>query len=759
MPSVPRLFICHADPDSALGDQIKESLDNLELDIIIDTKNFTSGDDLFSFINESIESSSIYVILYSSHTQNAKTQKAEISAIWRQSLKSTGKRIITIRKGSVDLPPLLDVKGTIRLKDDLSDYDATLEKLLRALKIEPKNSKHLLQQALNAFNPFRYLRAEDFEDHPEVLAHVYAPHIALQLSRFHHPHPALVEGSRGSGKSMLLLSIRARNLARQTQRGFGINEIFGCYLRMGEDTFAQMARNTITHELEPGEVTDERTIEVFRQELFISMLEELIEELHNCIMSSFLKLSNDDERHLVADISSLLAISDQTPSTNLYDFLINQIWPAKRKISDFATRLFTFHESLDYPMPFLRIETLARVLQAIKKYIPLLKETTFAFLFDEMENLRVFQRAVVNTVIKQCRPSFTIKAAQKPTTQILSSTLLNQELQETHDYHHIKIEYEIEGSELAQYCTLLSSIVDRIMASEDGYIGLDKMLPKRKGNELNEQLILDEIAMMLGMQKNEFQALPANESNSKINHLHEAAIYRILSKKSGSSGRKHFSGLSELAILSGGIVRYFLEMMGMAYHLWQESATDSAERKIIIDPEHQSTAAYVISAHAMHYITHNVIGDGPRLKYFVADLAYLLRYRLLRTNSEPEACKFLLLDPEKRHESRFIELRRILELCVREGILHSPLLKMDRRPKHTTTAQPEELGICRIFAPALGFSPRSRWVQSIKCEELSAIWDLETRHKAMSKIITNKYEGGRRTRHIVGKLFDSDARL
>ena len=81
-------------------------------------------------------------------------------------------------------------------------------------------------------NPFWRVRAEFFEDLPKLLADTFSPPTAHMMAQLEEMKPCFLEGPRGTGKSMLLLSLRARNLASRRQPAKSIGQMFGFYLKL-----------------------------------------------------------------------------------------------------------------------------------------------------------------------------------------------------------------------------------------------------------------------------------------------------------------------------------------------------------------------------------------------------------------------------------------------------------------------------------------------------------------------------------------------
>jgi hypothetical protein len=184
-------------------------------------------------MNDGIAGAHTVVILYSKNTPQAKWQKLEIySAVWNE-VEQSGGVCMVVRLDDSPLPPVLGHKvfGKLNVSDPNS-YKKLLEDLCGAI-LSGKTASSVVLEAfkLESSNPFRRIRAEYFEDRPDLLAKTFSPPDAQKTGALEEMLPCFLEGSRGTGKSMLLLSLRARNfLARHKASGSG-QKIFGFYAK------------------------------------------------------------------------------------------------------------------------------------------------------------------------------------------------------------------------------------------------------------------------------------------------------------------------------------------------------------------------------------------------------------------------------------------------------------------------------------------------------------------------------------------------
>jgi len=228
------IYISHAGTDAAVAAQLEKHLRNAGHETKVDMRDLGLGDNAIAFMNEGIANAHIIIILFSKHYTNAKWQKLEInSAVWNEVAQSGG-RCIVVRLDETEIPPILGPKVYGKL--DSSDPDSLrmlVEAICKVTSSEMPTSS-IIAEALRptSRNPFRHLRAEFFEDRPDLHAKTFAPPDALTVGALEDMKPCFLEGSRGTGKSMLLLSLRARNLMLRDGRSGDPVRIFGFYLKL-----------------------------------------------------------------------------------------------------------------------------------------------------------------------------------------------------------------------------------------------------------------------------------------------------------------------------------------------------------------------------------------------------------------------------------------------------------------------------------------------------------------------------------------------
>lgn len=727
-----RIFISHAGQDAAVAERLCGDLRFVGHDVQIDTEELKLGDDIIDFINNAISDSDTVIIIYSNNTPTALWQRQEINAALWTDISQEGGEVIVLKLGAVNLPPLLRPRLHGRLDDDA--YRETLQKLCS--KITDQHGADISTASAPekiSPNPFRRVRAEYFDDQdPRLLAESFSPPEAAKIQVLEEMKPCFLEGSRGTGKTMLLLSLRARVLsARANSKKLG--DLFGCYVRLDRGAFCNVGPHLMTPD-SSAPIEDQRELSqltnVFEQEFYLGVIESLVSEIEHCSTSGKLAVDTIVQTALVRSVASTLSQPDAASIARFGD-LLSSFSALRRQLSDFVKRKFIYRETRDVPFTCFNLDMFKEIVKLIKNHIPILTPSIITILLDEYENLLPYQKTVVNTLVKFGPPDMSVKVAQKVGTEVISSTMVQQELQETHDYNRVNLIYSVDGVDFPRYTRLLESIVKNLFVSQQiTPISLALLLPKDCADEITPEECEAEVTELVT--RDRFKSWDKAKQAKKLSYYREAAIYRRLYGRPGRRTKKRFSGHEELAFVSSGVIRYFQEILATAYDLQQADPDTDAPA---IAPRHQTAAVYRVSDYNLATLSRNIETHGEKLKYFLLDLGDCLRQKLLHHSSEPEAARLALRDPGSLLVERYNLLKRIINIGVKEGVFQTIDGRPGLRPRHTEDPQPQEFNIARIYAPTLNISPRLRWRTEISCSELSGLLDDEIRRRVKRALI------------------------
>lgn len=722
--SLTRVFISHAGSDWRMARRLADDLRALGNHITVDLDDLSIGDDVVQFMNEGITDADFILILYSRYTSDAINQTAELNAaIWNE-INQAGAVCLVVRLDDEPLPPLLGPKlfGQIEVGNEDS-YARELEKIVK--KVD--GAEHPTSTVNKAFaadggNPFRRTRAEYFEDDRDLLARTFAPPDQSRLSKLEDVAPCILEGPRGTGKSMLLMSLRARNYLPVHSDRDG-PRIFGCYLKLTRGALTNVS-DLIEHKVAAEAMLKETS----SQELFICILEAMLSEVRYCTDNAILNCTDNDQQALCRDLTSLFGICFSSPRL---DDVLAALGSLRRQIANYLRRRFIYDQAIDVPSVAFDADLIGETVAAIKRRIQRLEDHGFVILLDEYENLYPFQQEFVNGLAKEAAPRFSLKIARKRSGNYPSSTPSGQEWQETHDYSTIDLVYNLaDPHQRSAYLSLLGRFVQNVVGEELGEtVTLQGLLPEFDTPEVAEARQLESIAALCKVSRAEFDKWPVQRRKEKTTYYRRTAIYRCL--RGGQ--QKRFAGSGELALVSSGVIRYFQEILAVSYYLRAGSGTRD-DSTLAMSPEVQNQAVHLVSAHNLTSLSRNVEGKGEALRFFLLDLGACLRHKLLKHNSEPEAARIAVRDPERLHEDAMSNLRGLLDAGVREGVFETREGMPGYRPRHADEAQAVEYMICRMFAPVLGISPRARWRTETTCAELLQLTDRGGRLQAVRTI-------------------------
>lgn len=705
-----KLFISHAGPDAELANRLYDDLKTHGHDVIVDTHDFAAGSGLLEFMNDSIESADYRLILVSPATEHARFQRAEKDASIVRDITRNENRTTIIRVKDANLGPLESAKRYIPLANpaDESQYNRCLQEIVNMIE-RNQNRSSVTKIVAAAFkierhNPFKRIRAEYFDDSSDLMK-VFAAPDPVRAAALEEQPPCFLEGPRGTGKSMLLLSLRARNYFQKhadlpPQEKY---RVFGIYLKLAPGVLSN------TGDTEPNDVDSSSqslsvSLDLALQEIILCLAECLIGEL-SCIHDKCLiEFSQTIENALSMDLSKIIFGPREPRAARTFSELHEMITNLRDKFSEYIRRKLIYGENASIPVAHLSLNSLGRMFSRTKNHLPQLSESTMMILLDEYENLSLHQQCIVNTIVKFGAPHYSVKVAKKIGIKDNSSTISGQELQEIHDYRRIVLVYDLgDSAQRSLYYNLLKQIVENIMVTSSiNFNDISTLLPS--GND--PQLPLQDVQRHLDKLSERKNGGDAAGSSQCPSYYRLAAIYRALHDH---GRRREFSGFNDLAFISSGVIRYFQEILGVAYHLAVGDQSPDQSTHLTLSPAKQSDAVHIISEHTLTTLSKNLQAHGETLKFLLLDLGACLRRKLLEHTSEPEAGRLTIKNAEVLRQPEFAHLLDVLNLGVREGMFQTKEGRPAFRPRHASDPQGVEFNVSRVLAPVLEISPRLRW--------------------------------------------------
>ena len=581
------------------------------------------------------------------------------------------------------------------------NYDDGFQQLLESIGESGSNIiKYTRIQRPGDINPFGAVRAEYFTDSHRI-ADIFYPPEEQKYDFLISSRPVIIEGGRGSGKTMCLRSLEAPIAIERTESKSITDPLlnyFGIYMHINRGSFV------LTSEKEIMCVGEPPARILFLDDLNLQFTEQLLRTIKVCIEKDYLEINPDTQKDICNGIVSILG-SDGATSLSSFNELLNWIDEQKRHIRKFLAKKI-MNVEYQYEGRFTEIITFNKICELLLSIIPELKEKTVFLLLDEYENLFKSQQIIVNTLLKQADSSLTLKIATKFGGVLTTDTLFkNQPLQETNDYAKIGLDYNLADSDdWEHYKKLLLGITKNMLSSKYAESDIQKLLEGSVDDErVHPEQLKTQLKEMFSSKIPDLDTYSDSEINIKISYYKNTLIFRELYRK--KLRKRQYSGFHSFAFLSSGIVRYFLELCGMAYYIAHGKAINIFTM-LKIPPEIQSDAVHSVSDALIDKLALGIEDHGVLMQRFVMNLGELLRHKLLFDNNEPETIGFGITGSMDSWPQK---LKDLMLSGVKESVFQKiPESKM-KKPKNSSDPRSNEFYLNRIYAPTLGINHTARW--------------------------------------------------
>ena len=303
-----RVFITYSHKDTDFVDDLVKQLEFSSLHVMLDKRVIKPGDSLLKIFEEIGYSGFLVPVLSQDSISSSWVCKelrvAIIKEIEEEAFKvvpivKSGENWNELRKGMPsDLREALRDRAMARF-DKTSHRDA-MKALLAAFSSKEEASEIYAKiQGPQSNNPFRRVRTEYFED-LRVIARCFAEPESVIYDRIVEVKPTLVEGGRGSGKTMILRSLETRvSVYRRKAKTFADAQInhFGAYCRLTQGAFSTQEKYTLEH------IPEDVASRLFSSELILRLIQSLVEELEESSKQEIIKIGASQESTLVRDIA------------------------------------------------------------------------------------------------------------------------------------------------------------------------------------------------------------------------------------------------------------------------------------------------------------------------------------------------------------------------------------------------------------------------------------------------------------------------
>jgi len=732
-----RAFVSYSHDDQSFVESLIEDLNEYEdFEAVYDRKVLEGGDDLISLFGEIGRSDAVICVLSQSSIKSAFVGK-EISSSIIKEIRENEFKFIPILEKESDFEEVIesmsdDLKTIILTYDIIrfdKDYNQALTNLISSLD-KKADSGRIFNSATSegADNPFSRTRTENLKD-DRVAAHLFAKPEPQRYDKITEVKPTVIKGARGTGKTMVLKSLQSNiNMMMESADTIKQSNLdrFGVYVRLSQGTFETQSEDVAER------LDDEEMKIISMSEFILRLVESVIDEIQAAKKEGFIESDIEKEKSLINELSVPL---DLSASTDTLDEVLRDINRCIFEIQNYVSNSIIDNDPT-YQGTHLRRENLSYICEAVNSYLAGGNYTIY-FLLDEYENLLEFQKEIVNTFIKWSSSQvFTFKVASKKPCFNNPNTLENQELEEPHDYGSVDLNYDL-SDEKGAYKSLLKQITNNIFSERDiSGLSVEEVLEGRqKYDDFEREEIINEIISMKDEDMEWWQSLDESRRGGYMNKYENAALYRLYD---GNEATRDFGGFDELARLSSGIIRHFLELCSMSYYFEKDKSEEPLESGISIGSQTQGVEN--LSEYHLRNIQQNVDEYGPELYRLLLDIGDILEEKLLNHTSEPEAAIIDIADPDK------INKNSTLNEVLYKAEEHSVLLKSSsREPKAREQPLPDTYLINRVYTPALGISPRYRWTTRFYSQDLVNLLDKETRIDTRDRLIRELAMGNQDT--------------
>jgi len=646
----------------------------------------------------------------------------------------------TILNHQIDLETTLG-HGLAEVKNNLHRHGTTIQALAAEIKSLADYSQSVWQQVYDRLldsapppvhtidqkpylNPFLLAKAEDFNHNYDKLARLFqdSPEWSSIQRRTEN---VFIEGGRGTGKSMILrrltaqASVAARRLQNRTVTLDDLTEdYFGVYVKLtrgyyeqfqeDEGVQAQTAQLLAQHEL---------NVEIF--DAFVETLRWLLRER---VLLSLL-------HHTESLTQDLAALFDHSPAVHSLEELqgVTVRFEQNQILSYYRKR--AFREAAEYAGSARPTVSFLRALsQVFRSRLFPDREVRLFLLIDEFESLLREQQVALNTVMKMRLPDVSFKIAVRRSGRKTSDTFTpGDPIQSPRDYGVVPLDYDVS---CPHYSNLLEGIaVKRLQdAGYPGEKGIKAYLP---GRTSSEEVNAADLQLELEALWRSGRRKAAGMDKEFVEKYTTAAVYRTLGR---SGKRKEFSGFDQYVTLSSGVVSHFIELCKYAFYFALSDGL-RLDQQAAIPFYLQTDAAYAVSQRLLESVEGNVPVVGSALATLVTDLGSVLRARLLKHPSEPEANRIVVVDFDSLSQEENRSLAQVIDAGVVWSVFHLEPVGEAYLPKSGARPPQAELIVNRIYCPALGISARARWRVQIRAAALRKLVDPHLRDVTYRKLM------------------------
>lgn len=753
-----QVFVTYAREDSEFVDQLVDDLrEKTQLRLRFDKRILGDGD-TFDKLFEELGTSDYLIAVITKDSVHSLWCKKELTVAVVKELEDPPFATIPLipdyenfdhlkKEMPIEIRTMLQDKLFSRFDD--KEYDEAISHLVDSLT-PPETSEILFAEIFDVENqnPFWRIRAENFTDAATFINLFDNPEKTYE--QMVSSKPTFIEGGRGSGKTMLLKSVRAPFITSINKvKSFNDPKIpyFGIYLRASRATYSLFE--------ESDEIDSSESKIIFIDQLILRLGQSILSELKDCRKNNTPVIDDAIEETISKNMSRTLRLPEVTYTFEDTEFSIRE---QISQITDYVRNKIR-KTTTGYNVKGLDQETLDFMCRKVIAAIPELQNRYICFLIDEYENFNENQKIVLNTLVKFNEgTSYTFKIAAKKTAFNVSQTLEEQPLQVIDDYEEVDMDFDLsKPDQKKRFENHVIKICEKIM-KEAKFENCDiKEILEDRGEYFrtnsktiegySKEQILKEIKSLYYSNKKPWNGLTPKQLDYLYSHYGVSAEYRLLKNKP-----KSYAGFDDFVTFSSGNLRIFVELCGLAYIF---AIRDNVEPKKgdKIPLKNQTKAIAEISDYHLWDIQ-DIPVVGRAIQKFVNDLGDILHEKLVTHFYEPESSLLSIANPENLslkltlpHCEKQHSLQEIMDICVMYSIFHEPGSKMGRRGKAGYGTSSYDYVLNRIYAQVLKISPRPMSSYPISCENFKGLLESDTQ-KNTKKDLMDKLRKAARTKEL-----------
>lgn len=753
-----KVFVTYSNKDSKFVDQLVDDLgEKTQLRLRFDKRILEDGDSLHKIFEELGTSDYLVGVITKNSVDSAWCQK-ELSVAIVKEIENPPFRLIPLiptsenyeeikKQMPIGIFTMLQDKLFSRFDDKV--YYEAISHLVESLT--PSETSEILFSEIFDIenqNPFWRIRAENFTDAMTFVNLFDNPETTYE--QMISSKPTFIEGGRGSGKTMLLKSVRAPFITSiNSVKSFNDPKIpyFGVYQRASRATYSLFE--------ESDEIDSSESKIIFIDQLILRLGQSILSELKDCRKNQTPVIDDVIEEKISKIVSRSLRLPEETITFEDTEFSIRE---QISKITDYVRNKIR-KTAANYTVKSLDQETLDFMCRKIIAAIPELENRYICFLIDEYENFNENQKIVLNTLVKFNEgTSYTFKIAAKKTAFNVSQTLENQPLQAIDDYEEVDMDFDLSKHEQkTRFGNHVTKICEKIMKEAKFENCNIKEILEDRGeyfrtnsktiDGFSKEQIMNEIKSLYFSSKKPWDSLTPKQLDYLYSHYGVSAEYRLSKNKP-----KSYAGFDDFVTFSSGNLRIFVELCGLAYIFAIRDGADP-KKGDKISLKNQTKAIEQISDYHLWDIQ-DIPVVGRAIQKFVNDLGDILHEKLVTHFYEPESSLLSIANPanlglkltlpscEKQHS-----LQEIIDVCVMYSIFHEHGSKMGRRGKTGYGTSSYDYTLNRIYAQILKISPRPMSSYSISCENFKGLLEADTQ-KNTKKDLMDKLRKAARTKEL-----------